>query len=220
MRLEHLMRDLKNHNSRGLALDIDLTLSTTNQDYFTLLSERFPFPDNPGVERLMALYRYTDTVPQWQGEEAQRAMHEFRVSDQFQRDLGVVPDAPEEVRRIHTELIPIVAYVTTHPTCVLEGTAFWLREKGFPYAPILACQEGIPHKSRSLWKASVLFSLRERIIGFVDDDPDIKRELPGKYAGTAFLFGPQHQEITGDYIHIPTWKEAYSIIKKHNPLAE
>ena len=67
----------------------------------------------------------------------------------------------------------------------------------------------------------MLYYLRNQILGIVDDNHGLQTELPDKYEGKVFLFGTQPQEVDlSKALRIPTWQEAYQIVKEHNPLQQ
>ncbi|HEU0050517.1 MAG TPA: hypothetical protein VFQ60_00485 [Patescibacteria group bacterium] len=208
---ENLLVQLKADAKQGLALDIDGTLSATNEYWITRVMETHGNPENLSVQEIIQKYRYCSLVPYWQNESAQAWMEEQRTSNETQEKLDCIPGAKEFVQKIH-EQIPIKLYLTVRPECVHEGTSRWLKKNGFPDAPIMTRPLHIPHEQGSSWKAKMLHDLFPHVIGIVDDDSSVYEGLP-TYKGTIFLLG-QTQSPRNDIsmIPCPTWADVFNKI--------
>ena len=75
---------------KGIALDIDETISDTGIDFFSRLLKEFPIVGNPTPKELIQTYKFTEAVPEWQTEEAKRFMNEYRTSNKIQRTIQVM----------------------------------------------------------------------------------------------------------------------------------
>ena len=49
---------------KGIALDIDETISDTGIDFFSRLLKEFPILGNPTPEELIQTYKFTEAVPE------------------------------------------------------------------------------------------------------------------------------------------------------------
>ncbi|PIN75466.1 hypothetical protein COV17_03845 [Candidatus Woesearchaeota archaeon CG10_big_fil_rev_8_21_14_0_10_36_11] len=69
MNEEELITILRTDGRRGLALDIDDTLSDTNKFWFTNLQRLFGNPEKLTPQEMIQKYRYIQEVPYWQNSE-------------------------------------------------------------------------------------------------------------------------------------------------------
>ena len=236
MELRLFLEMLKHQNLRGIALDIDETISDTGVDFFSRLLKRHPVSGNPTPEELIQRYKFTDAVPEWQNEKAREFMEEYRTSNEIQITIPVMHGAVENVQAIHSDLVQVVVYITARPTIVTRGTEQWLSDNKFPQATVITRPDDIPHSQANFWKASVLYCLRSHVLGIVDDNYGLQMELPTTYNGTVFLFGVQPPELNSieairkpreerqkdqfNLVRVPDWNRAYDIVEKHNPLQQ
>ena len=182
-----LKRKLKLAGVKGLALDIDETLSFTIEYIVGKLSEKFGNPENLNAREIFLKYRHTGSVPYWQGEEVEKFVGEINNSNEIQKNLPLIEDSDKIVQEIN-KIIPIVAYVTARPGTVLDGTKFWLKKHGFPKAEIITKPNNIHRKKGNEWKAKVLKYLYPQIIGIVDDNPGLTRCFSKNYKGIIYLY--------------------------------
>jgi len=140
-----LKQELIKNNQKGLALDIDETLSWTFGLWFARMQELFGNPENLTVRGLVEKYRYAKNVPYWQHTEALDWMSASRVDDKLQTELPLIEDADKYVRQVH-RIIPIAAYLTVRPRTVENGTRIWLAKYGFPEAPVITRPNNIEHE--------------------------------------------------------------------------
>jgi hypothetical protein len=185
--IEKLKAKLQKNGERGIALDIDETLSWTVAWWVEQLQEKFGNPENLTVEELIAKYRYTQNVPYWQTKEALQWMHDHREASEVQEELPLIAGADEYVEKLN-EIIPITAYITTRPDSVNVGTYRWLEKHGFPKAPVIARPRYVDHSLGNMWKADVLQYLQDDVLGIVDDNPGLADNLHKDYPGTLFLY--------------------------------
>ena len=126
----------------GIALDIDETLSWTIGHWLQIMQELFGNPEGLTVHEMANKYHLAQNVPYWQGrEDVDEWMKHHRASNEVQEILPVIENSKETVLKI-IEKIPVVAYLTVRPQCVLSGTQNWLAANGFPAAPIVGKPDG------------------------------------------------------------------------------
>lgn len=110
-----------------------------------------------------------------------------RESDELQELLPLIEDVDKYIKQI-SEVVEIVAYITTRPSVVKNGTAKWLTKHKFPQAPIITRPSYIPHSNGNEWKADVLTFLYPNVIGIIDDNPSLVKFLPNDYKGKIFQY--------------------------------
>jgi hypothetical protein len=185
--IDELKINLKNKNIRGLALDIDETLSRTIGYWVENLQLKFGNPENLSVQEFAFKYQFMQNVPYWQTKEALNWMENARKSNKIQEILPLIENANEVVGQIN-KIIPICAYITIRSQSVIPGTKKWLKKHGFPDAPVIAKPNDLPYENGSKWKAEVLTKLYPQIIGIIDDNPSLIDFLPKDYKGYVFLY--------------------------------
>lgn len=182
-----LKRKLKLAGVKGLALDIDETLSFTIGFLIEKLIEKVGNPENLTVKEIARKYRHTDNIPYWQNNEAKKVVDEFNKSADSFRDLPLIENSNKTIQEIN-KIIPIVAYITVRPKSIISGTRFWLEKHGFPKAPIIAKPKSIDRKIGNKWKAKVLEYLYPQVVGIVDDNPGLTKYFGKKYKGVVYLY--------------------------------
>lgn len=206
-RVINLKLKLQKAGQKGLALDVDETLSWTIHYWMEQMQQRFGNPENLSVEAMIAKYRYAQHVPYWQGEEVETWLEKMRHSDEMQEDLMLVKGADLAVAEIN-KIIPIKAYITARPETVEKGTIKWLRANNFPEADVITKPVGIPYTEGNRWKAGVLTMLHPQILGIVDDNVNLIRYLPDSYRGRVFLFDNPKEAGDGQrFLAGKTWPE-------------
>jgi hypothetical protein len=199
---------------RGLALDIDETLSWTIGHYIKELQILFGNPEKLSIEEMAKKYRYTQNVPYWQNEGVDRWVDEHINDNEFQCQLTLIKDSDHFVNRIN-KVIPVVAYLTIRPESVVEGTSRWLRKNGFPEANVIARPNDIPREKGNNWKAEVLEYLYPNILGLVDDNLAVVNNLSTKYHGKIFLYNNKDVPIENKNVFAcPKWSDVYSTVIK------
>ena len=207
--LKKLKENLKNKIVKGLALDIDETLSWTISYWVEKLQDKFGNPENLSVQEITEKYRFTQNVPYWQTKEALDWMEKARKSNEIQEILPLIEGSNKVVDKIN-KIIPIAAYVTIRSESVIPGTRKWLNKHGFPDAPVIAKPELISIEKGSKWKAQALKYLYPQIIGIIDDNPSIIDYLGEDYKGYVFLYDNiDHPKISRAIIPCKTWEDVY-----------
>ncbi len=197
----------------GLALDIDETLSDTTAFYFDHMQKQFGKLEDLSTRELIKKYRYSYRVPQWQHEEAKQFHDELRHDDSVQEDFELLENCNEAVNKVN-QLIPIVAYVTTRPEAVVNGTRRWLAKHNFPDKPIIARPAGLTYEQVNTWKARVLELLYPEVLGIIDDEPDMGGNLDKNYKGVIFYYNaPKHIEAKVRVYPSKTWEDIYQNVK-------
>jgi len=174
--------------TKGLALDLDETLSDTALQFFIKLQEKFGNPDKLTPKQALQKYRYASKCPYYQIPPIEQWRFEQVNSSTFQEDLPLIRGADRYVKKIHQEIMPIKMYLTIRPECVIEGTQKWLDKHNFPKAPIITRPDTIQFYEGHKWKAEQLQSLYPEIEGIVDDNASLIHALPKHYQGKIFLF--------------------------------
>lgn len=199
--------------ARRIAVDIDDTLSRTAIRWAEILMLAFPLPEH-SIDGLIAEFRRASSVPDWQHEEAQKLIHELRVSEEVHLSYQTVEGAVGGVHAVRTLLE--VEYLTMRPRTVHQATERWLERFAFPNGEVVACPDEIPYEERPAWKAAYLANQYPTTIGIIEDDPRVALALPSHYAGTVFLYS--HEAAPRDDIHIepcPDWESVQHAVARH-----
>ena len=213
-KLVKIKKSLKRKGERGLALDIDGTLSCTTRCWFEQLQIKFGSPEGFSIEEIVTKYTYAENVPFWQTKEAFVWMEESRNSDKLQETLPLIENSNFIVQKIN-KIIPIVAYITTRPQLVIQGTKKWLKKHNFPQKEIIAKPVKISHREGNKWKAKVLEMLYPQIVGIIDDNLGLVESLSSKYKGTIYLYNnPYCERQDINVIPCKTWNDVLSQIEK------
>lgn len=195
--ISKIKKNLKEQGIKGLALDIDETLSDTGPYWWDHML-KFHVPENLTYQELWEKYEFIEHVPSWQTEEAKKYINNALDSNEFNENIPLLHESNKMVQKLN-ETIPIVAYITARPENVREGTENWLIKHEFPKAPVIlrpikASFRGL--ETKNSWKASILKFLYSEIIGIIDDNSGLAPELlKERYKGKLFLYGPQTKEI-------------------------
>ncbi len=182
-----LKRKLKLAGIKGLALDIDETLSFTIGFLIEKLVEKVGNPENLTVKEIARKYRHTDNVPYWQNNEAKKVVDEFNKSADSFRGLPLIENSNKTIQEIN-KIIPIVAYITARSYIAFNETKFWLKKHGFPEARIITRPKNIEREMGNKWKAKVLEYLYPQVVGIVDDNPGLTKYFGKKYKGVIYLY--------------------------------
>lgn len=185
--IEDIKTNLTAKKIQGIALDIDETLSWTIGYWVENMQKKFGNPENLTIKELIEKYRYSQNVPYWQTETAMKWMEKHRNSNEIQEVLPLIENANIIVQKIN-KIIPVVAYITTRPTSVIDGTKKWLKKHEFPDVEIIARPLNIHLSDGNKWKADVLEKLYPQIMGIIDDNPEVVNHLSGYYEGTVLLY--------------------------------
>lgn len=217
MRIEELVELLRVRGTRGLAVDIDETLSDSNRHWFDAMFA-FARPHGKSRDDIMRDHKFVEDVPEWRTPEARARIHALLHSNEFCTDIPVISGALEGAWRVHL-MARIAAYITARPEAVRQGTLQWLKHRGFPEAPIIMRDEDVDlsahNDGKNGWKARMLSAAYPFILGIVDDNAGLTRALRAvNYAGTLFLYGPQWQPVSASpsVILCPTWNDVEQAI--------
>lgn len=178
---------LKLSGIKGLALDIDETLSFTIGYMIDTLIKKNGNPEGLTAKEIAKKYRHTDDIPYWQDEESKLILEDIVNSDEIQKNLPLIENANKIVQKIN-KTIPILAYITVRPRGILNGTKFWLKKHGFPDAPVITKPDFVDRKDGNRWKAKVLEYLYPQIVGIVDDNPGLTKFFGKDYKGVIYLY--------------------------------
>lgn len=175
---------------KGLALDIDDTLSDTLSRLVKQMRVLFGNPENLTTKELIKKYRLVDHIPYWQTEEVMAYHKKIADCDDVHRDYPVIENAVRMVNKINKS-VNISCYLTLRRQNVINGTARWLKKHGFPDKPIICRPNNMEYDEGHAWKAKVLLD-NPNILGLIDDNEKIVKHLPADYPGTLFLI--RHKE--------------------------
>ncbi len=199
-------------NKIGLGVDIDETLSWTMGHWVKELQKLFGNPENLSIQELVDKYGYAQNVPYWRSEAALKWMEEKIHSNEFQKELPLIENSNHFLNKIN-EIIPIAAYITMRPESVEEGTKHWLKKHNFPEAPIISRPSNILVGRRSKWKAGIIEKLFPKIIGIIDDSPNLIEALSKDYKGTIFFYNQNKIETKLKLIQCKDWAAIYREVK-------
>ncbi|MBD3280397.1 hypothetical protein GF389_02645 [Candidatus Dojkabacteria bacterium] len=213
--VKELKKKLQDQGLRGLALDIDETLSYTTKWWFSAMSEKFGNPENLTAEEIYEKYRHSSKIPYWQTEEARIWMEERRYDDSIQIEFELIEEEVNSlVRQVHST-IPVVAYITARPQEVRKGTLKWLEKHDFPKAELIQRPNESKAEDGNKWKAEILEYLYPEVIGIVDDNVDFPSHISPNYQGTIFLYNYETDPTDGMIEVVPckTWN---NVLEKIN----
>jgi 5'(3')-deoxyribonucleotidase len=219
VKISDLKDKFRSNNVKGLALDIDETLSDTH-DYWFEHMFKFHSPKGIAREDILKSHHFIENVPEWQTAEAVAYIEEALHSNDFNESIPLIEGADKAVSEIH-KTIPIVAYITARPDSVREGTFKWLNKHGFPVAELITRSENIDlnnyNVGKNAWKAKLLKSLYPEVIGIVDDNVVLAHELEKlNYEGVLYIYGKGSREFADRKNIIPcqTWTDVLRHIVK------
>jgi hypothetical protein len=208
-----LKKKLKKNRIKGLALDVDETLSFTIGYMVDELTRKIGNPENLTAREIFLKYRVTQNVPCWQNDKSEKIVDEIINSDNLQKDLPLIENANQVVSEVN-KIVPIVAYITARPSCIRNGTEFWLKKHGFVKAAIILRPKSIDKRKGNIWKTKVLKYLYPEVQGIVDDNPNLVRRFRHKYKGKVFLY--EHldfEETKVNVIPCKNWPEVLEKVK-------
>lgn len=204
-------KKLNETNRRGLATDIDETLSWTIGFWVREMQKLFGNPEHLTIDQMIKKYRYTQNVPYWQTKKAEEWMDKHRSANEVQKILPLINGANTAIVQVN-RVVPIVCYITTRPQSATDGTREWLQKYGFPNVDIITRPEKIAFKEANRWKAEVLQQLYPQVIGMIDDNPDLVKELANDYKGTIYLYDVA--EKPQSKLHIKTGKTWKDLVRE------
>ena len=197
---------LSKNNIRGLALDIDETLSNTTETWLKFFFERYGNPENLTTHQFVQKYLYIENAPYYKTPEMKKILIDLFHTPSAYEDLGLMENCQEIVSQIN-QIIPVVAYITMRPESVKESTKKWLERHNFPKAQIVTRPDNLPHEQQTDWKAAVVEKLYPNIVGIVDDNHNFIEKLSIGYKGKIFLYNNNKKLNRPDLniISCPTW---------------
>lgn len=211
--IKNIKKELRAQNIKGIAIDVDETLSFTLKYWFDRMQNLFGNPENLSTKELIAKYRYAKNVPYWQTKEAIDWMIKQIYSNKVQTELEVIGEADKYLPKLHQQ-IPVAVYLTVRPEEVNRGTEIWLANHGFPKAPVIARPSNITHADSHAWKAEILSELYPEVAGLVDDNDVILEHLSDSYKGKILLYSRSKCQDTNIKTYCcPTWSDVVDTAK-------
>jgi 5'(3')-deoxyribonucleotidase len=199
---------------KGIAVDVDETLSWTIGYWVEQMQKKFDNPENLSINNMIKKYRYTQNVPYWQSAEALKWIDEKIHSNELQEILPLIKGSNVYLNRI-AKIIPITTYITVRPEIIRSGTQKWLDKHNFPKAPIICKPLNVEHKDGNKWKAKVLEKLYPKVLGMIDDNAKLLECLDNNYKGIIYLY--DHSVVDSELNVIPckNWPDVFEEVKKH-----
>lgn len=219
MKILELKQKLEEDKVKGLALDIDETLSWTAGYWVDKLSKKFGNPDNLTARELLEKYILIQRYPHFRTKRAQDWMKRARASNKTQEKLPLIENANHVVNKINV-IIPIICYLTIRPESVINGTQKWLDKHSFPKAPIVTRPREIHYTKGNEWKAKALTILYPQVLGIVDDSLYLIDHLSKDYKGIVFLYD-YHKNHTKskNLIYCKNWEDVLAKVKERFTLS-
>jgi len=181
----------------NLAVDIDETLAHTNLFWARHHLQAYGNPEDLTAEAIISKYRFVKDVPYWQSEDAHLWVEAHVYSNEAKLEIPVIEEAIEVMQDI-----PVACYLTNRPLGTIEGTQKWLRKHGFPDREIIASNNGIG------WKARTLEEMFPDVTGIIDDNHELLEHLQPNYSGRIFLYSSsEFKNNRLDVILCPTWAD-------------
>lgn len=209
-----LKKRLKSLGVRGLALDIDETLSFTIGYMIEELIKKKGNPENLTAKEIAEKYKHTDKIPYWNDQESRGILDEIIKTNEIQKQLPLIENANLVANKVN-KIIPVLAYITVRPKTIFEGTKYWLNKNDFPKATIITKAKSISRKDGNKWKAKVLEYLYPEIQGIVDDNFGLVECFSKKYKGTVFVYNSTKAKRKGlKVVPCKNWKKVLSEVKK------
>lgn len=209
-----LKKRLKSLGIRGLALDIDETLSFTIGYMIEELIKKKGNPENLTAVEIAKKYKHTDKIPYWQDKESKQILDNIIKTNETQKGFSLTENSNLVVNKVN-KIIPISAYITVRPKTIFEGTKFWLKKHDFPKASIITKPKSILRQDGNKWKAKVLEYLYPEIQGIVDDNPGLIDCLGKKYKGIVFLYNNETKRKDIKTVECQNWEDVLKKIKVH-----
>ncbi len=209
-----LKKKLKKSKIKGLALDVDDTLSLTFEHLVDELSKKIKNPEKLTKKELFLKYRSTWNVPVWRNDEAEEIVRKIITSDELQRDLPLIENSNKLVAKID-KIIPIVAYITARPNKIRNGTEYWFKKHDFIKASLIMRFRNKRKGRSNRWKARVLKYLYPEVQGIVDDNVGLVRALGGRYKGKVFIYNGANCNKNYNYVTLcKDWDDVLEKVKK------
>lgn len=205
---------------RGVAVDIDDTLSATNLQWARQLLFTLGNPEALTPEQIISKYEYVRNVPYWPKERIEHFVQECFADETSLLGYPVLEGALPGIYEVQ-EVTPLLAYVTTRPDSMVDVTKAWLKRSSFPDADVVC----LPHadllqwsgiKSAMEWKAMLLEYLYPHISGIIDDNEEFIHHLSPSYRGSVCLLHrspliPLRTDLA--LYSCPTWHDVADAIR-------
>lgn len=178
---------LTENNLKGIAVDIDDTLSQTKEyllDYFYRIMGN---PENLTIAEFCQKYHLIQDAPYFQTPEALDLINKLTNSSDFFCDLKIIDNSTYCVNEIN-KIIPIVAYITMRPQATINVSQIWLDQHNFPKAKLIACPNFYSYQSAVEWKVTILKELYPQVTGIIDDSLGVAKKISGSYKGKIYLY--------------------------------
>ncbi len=214
-----IKRDLVESKVEGICLDIDDTITTANLFFAEKFHTIFCNPEGSSPQELIAKYRYVRNVQHWQDSHKQQMIEECFSSGSYIHLYPPMPEARECVLEID-KTIPIISYLTGRPNRFYQPTSAWIERHGFPKKRIIMQPEQNVLEELCIsdgdeWKAKLLEFLFPEVIGSIDDNLDVVRNLSRNYKGLIFLYSHSAGSIDhSNVVCCPDWEKTKSEINK------
>jgi len=198
---------------KGLALDIDNTLSDTSIVWVEEIASVLGNPEGLTMEEFTRKYSYGRGVSYWAEEDYERVSVTLRQSNKFYEDLPLIENANKQVEEIN-KIVPIVAYITARNMGVIESTENWLKKHNFPKSKIICRPDEIGIMDQFEWKAKLLEKMYPNVSGIVDDSIGLVEALSRNYKGTVFLYNHDGVDKIREDIKVVVCKDWNEVLKK------
>lgn len=185
-----------------IALDIDNTISATTREYFKASVEKFGYPSGTepheqNLDAIEAKHQYTFNVDEWRNSDSRQEFYDsLLVSPDLHRDVELIPEAGEAVPRLAPH-VDVGCYLTARPDVLYDVTLEWLGKHGFPEAPLIMAPSYSDHYKLNSWKAEILDFLFPEVMGIVDDNPSLPKNIAAdypEYEGVVFHYGEHNYD--------------------------
>ncbi len=200
------------NNITGIALDIDNTLSSTNQDWFDFMVKKVGNPENLSYDQFSKKYHILDNAPYYQTQEAKKIIYDLTFSPKSYSELTVLDNSSHFVNKLN-EIVPVVAYITMRPQSINIATQDWLDKHDFPKAKLIARVNSLDYYLAMDWKKEVLEELHPNIVGIVDDSQGIADRMSSNYKGSIYLYNYDKENYRTD-INIHSCANWQSVLDK------
>lgn len=207
-----LKKKLVNIGTPGICLDIDDTIAATNVFYAEKYSKMFGSPQGLSPQEIIDKYRYAMKVPNWSSRHMQDTIDkDFKTGNHIDLTSPTL-HARESISKIE-EIVPISFYLTGRPDKFYTQTEKWLIRNDFPTREIImqpdeSVFEEVGITNTHKWKAQLLDFLHPEVLGIIDDNYDLIKEISPKYKGSVFLYSHGKSDNNQqNIIHCPDWKD-------------
>lgn len=195
--INDLKNYLKDNNITGISLDIDNTLSSTNEFWFNEFTKKFGNPENLDFKSFTKKYEYIEKAPYYQTEEAMNYIYEMTNSHSAYSELTILDNSSHYVEKLN-KIVPIVAYITMRPQVVNKTTQEWLDKHNFPKATLISRPDHFTYHDAIAWKQEVIEELFPNVLGIVDDSQSVATKMSSSYKGKIYLYNCDKKDFRTD----------------------